>query len=98
MPTLKLNWSGSAGIFEKMRSRYDFSIELLKVLAGKLGYLLTLATSLGLWFGLYAVINVMIPDDRRNHVDASLVAEKIAVGELEVLLSDVDEASVVQLD
>lgn len=98
MPTLKHKRICTANISEKMKLRYSFSIERLKAMVGKLGYLLTLATSLGLWFGIYAAISATIPDDRGNYVDASHVDEKINVEELNAFLIDVDESSAVQMN
>jgi len=88
----------SMGVLGKMKLRYGFSIGCLKAIVGKFGYLLTLAASLGLWFGIYAAISATIPVDQGNNVGASHVDEIINMEELNASLIDVDKTSAVQLN
>lgn len=37
------------------------AVDRIKDLISSLGYLLTVATSLGLWFGIYGAVSVILP-------------------------------------
>lgn len=45
----------------KLDGYVNVAVYRLKNLINSLGYLLTLATSLGLWYGIYGAVSVILP-------------------------------------
>ena len=75
-------------VIGKSKRQFRIATLHLKRLISTSGYLLTLAVSLGLWYGIYAAISTTIPDNEQNYANEHLAGENMKVDDTNVFFTE----------
>ena len=75
--------SDRLAIIDKMMCQCGFAVKKLKHVINMSGYLLTLTVSLALWYGIFSLFSVNLPDPQQIYTKEQIVNEKVDSEELD---------------